>query len=108
MAIETHVELVSLCDRVKACIKRDAYEECMDEICYAMCQHPDAPEPHNLMGILMEKKSDHVGAMKHFRAALELDPTYLPAKENMVAYVKKDVPFMQGRFSFADCGVQKG
>ena len=34
----------------------------------------------------MEKEGDHPGAMKHFRAAYALDPTYLPARQNLDHY----------------------
>ena len=99
----TSTELVNLCERVKEDISRNAYKECMEEICYAMYLHPDAPEPHNLMGILMKKQKNHIGAMKHFRAALDLDPTYLPAKENMMDYASFDIPAHKCRFCYADC-----
>ncbi len=38
---------------------------------------------HFITGIIYEKKRNHVLAMKHFRVAWCLDPTYLPAQENM-------------------------
>lgn len=103
MVDATDTELVNLCDRVRIYLGKHAYKECMEDICYAMYLHPDAPEPHNLMGILLEKQSDHVGAMKHFRAALDLDPTYLPAKRNMMDYARLDVSLPGCRFCFADC-----
>lgn len=99
----TSTELLNLCDRVKDYISRNAYKECTEDICYAMYLHPDAPEPHNLMGILMEKQRNHTGAMKHFRAALDLDPTYLPAQENLMDYARFDIPFPRCRFCYADC-----
>ena len=49
----------------------------------AIGKYPHDPEPHNLYGILFEKKFDHNMAMKHFRAAWDLDPTYLPARHNL-------------------------
>lgn len=91
-------ELVDLCDRVKANLGLNDYKKCMEDICYAMYLYPNAPEPHNLMGVLMEKQRNHICAMKHFRAALDLDPTYLPAKENMVNYSRFDVPIPRCRF----------
>ena len=99
----TSTELMGLCDRVKEYLDRDAYKECIEDICYAMYLHPNAPEPHNLLGIVMEKQRNHLGAMKHFRAALDLDPTYLPAKENMMDYARLDVPVPRCRFCYADC-----
>ena len=96
-------ELMSLCSRIKEGLEREAYQECMEEICYSMYLYPDAPEPHNLMGILMEKKRNHIGAMKHFRAALDLDPTYLPAQENIMDYDRLGQPDSRCRFCYADC-----
>jgi len=41
------------------------------------------PEPHNLIGELLQKKGDHISAMKHFRAAWALEPTYIPVRYNL-------------------------
>lgn len=100
-------ELVNLCDRIKEGIQQNAFKACMEDICYAMYLHPDSPEPHNLMGILMEKQRNHLGAMKHFRAALDLDPTYLPARENMMDYARFDIPAPRCRYCYADCRTQE-
>ncbi len=43
---------------------------------------PDAAEPHNLFGILMEKQGCHISAMKHFRAAWSFG-SFLPARKNI-------------------------
>ncbi|OYP11716.1 hypothetical protein CG709_08570 [Lachnotalea glycerini] len=47
---------------------------------------PHAPEPHNLMGMILEWQGDHLLAMKHFRASWDLDPSYLPARHNLDVY----------------------
>lgn len=79
-------ELDRLCVSVRAFITEKEYDACLEPICKAMEHYPDAPHPHNLLGILLEKKGDHAGAMKHFRAAWALDPGYLPAKQNLENY----------------------
>ena len=56
-------EMLHLCGRVREYLSRQEYKKSSEEICYAMYLYPHAAEPHNLMGILMEKKLDHVGAM---------------------------------------------
>ena len=96
-------ELVNLCNRVKEYLGRGKYKECMQDICYSMYLYPDAPEPHNLMGILLKKQKNHTGAIKHFRAALDLDPSYLPARENMMDYARGGSSIPECRFCFADC-----
>ncbi|MDO4740403.1 MAG: hypothetical protein Q4A66_07020 [Eubacteriales bacterium] len=87
-ANETHApgELEQLCASVRAFVIDGAYDSCMEPICRAMAHYPDAPQPHNLLGIVLEKTGDHAGAMKHFRAAWALDPTYRPANHNMHIY----------------------
>lgn len=79
-------ELTQLCEKIKSFIEEKNFDLCAATIESAMCDYPHAPHPHNLMGILMEIKGDHVTAMKHFRAAWALDPTYLPPRINMERY----------------------
>ena len=79
-------EILMLCNTVRTLIKEQRYEECKERISSAMQGYPHSPEPHNLMGIVLEKEDCHVDAMKHFRAAYALDPTYLPARHNLDHY----------------------
>lgn len=82
-AFDNDKELHFLCSIVKKYIQNGEFSECKNIICQAMAKYPHAPEPHNLFGIVLEEQNDHDGAMKHFRAACDLDPTYLPAKHNL-------------------------
>lgn len=79
-------ELEELCATVRERVLAKDYDACIPAICEAMENHPHAPHPHNLLGIVMEKLGDHFSAMKHFRAAWALDPTYLPANHNLNTY----------------------
>ncbi|MDU7925547.1 MAG: hypothetical protein E7J43_01435, partial [Finegoldia magna] len=54
------------------------YDECLELIYKKMAEFPHDPVPHNLLGILMEIKGNHLLAMKHLRAAWALDPSYTP------------------------------
>lgn len=83
---EDFEELQALCDRARALIKNQELVDCEKLIRDAMARYPHKPEPNNLLGILMEKQGDHVLAMKHFRAAWALDPTYRPARQNLECY----------------------
>jgi hypothetical protein len=105
---ETINGLDMLCDNVRKLVVKGAYKESERLVTIAMGNYPHAPEPHNLMGILMEQEGDHVCAMKHFRAAWALDPTYIPARYNMdrigtfvgegsCAYNEADCPKMDSR-----------
>jgi len=49
----------------------------------AMMMNMDAPEPHNLLGILYELLGDDRAARQHYRAAYALDPTYKPSCRNL-------------------------
>ena len=73
----------ALCDRVRELMGRGAYDECEQLILSAMGTYPHAPEPHNLLGILLEKQGDRPLAVKHYRAAWALDPTYRPVRQNL-------------------------
>lgn len=80
------MQLQALCDGVRKYVGTRNYEKCVTMISEAMGKFPNAPEPHNLLGIVMEKEGDHAGTMKHFRAAYALDPTYIPARQNLELY----------------------
>lgn len=77
--------MLLLCKRVKEQLDAKHFAECKDMISLSMGLYPDAPEPHNFYGILLEARGMHVLAMKHFRASADLDPTYTPAIYNMEA-----------------------
>lgn len=70
-------------ERCRKLTSEKKYQVCLKEIEGAMAQRPHEAVPHNLMGILMERQGNHILAMKHFRAAYALDPTYIPARYNM-------------------------
>lgn len=85
---ENQVEnpLAELCASVRRLVAEKDYETCERIICQAMVEYPHAPQPHNLLGIILEKTGNHRLAMKHFRAAWALDSTYLPADYNLETY----------------------
>ena len=72
-----------LCDCMRRMMQDGCFDECSSLICKAMAESPDAAEPHNLLGILLEKQGNHTQAMKHFRAAWALDPSCKAARYNM-------------------------
>lgn len=53
------------------------------DIADAMGLDMDAPEPHNLLGILYEMTGDFQAARKHYRAGYALDPAYKPCCRNL-------------------------
>ena len=80
----------------------------------ALLLDPDAPEPHNLLGILAELKGDDSVARRHYRAAYALDPTYKPACRNLERLVifewgpqSRDYDFGDAQMDI-DGGVKRG
>ena len=76
-------ELNALCIEVRKLVGIGDYQKCTGIILSAMSKYPHAPQPHNLLGVLLEKQGDHLAAMKHFRAAWALDAAYIPARQNL-------------------------
>lgn len=68
----------------------------------AMSSYPDAAEPHNLLGLMLEKAGRHQDAMRHFRAAWALDPAYPPARYNLDHFGVL-IPDGPGAFDREDC-----
>ncbi len=49
----------------------------------AIAAHPGKPEAYNLLGALLEIGHDSVEAQKFYRASLDIDPTFEPARTNL-------------------------
>ena len=90
-------KLDQLTSSVKSLCKSGDYENCCKIIYEAMSEFPHAAKPHNLLGVVLEKKGNHVLAMKHFRAAWALDPTYRPASANLHIY---DTFYSNGTYAY--------
>lgn len=59
------------------------FEEAYILIAEAMRLDPDAPQPHNLLGIWFALNGNGDKARRHYRAAYSLDPTFSPACKNL-------------------------
>ncbi|AOT69046.1 sigma-54-dependent transcriptional regulator [Geosporobacter ferrireducens] len=67
----------------KKCIIEGSYGKAEGFLKKAIAMEVDAPEPHNLLGILAEYGKEIQKAQMHYRAALALDPSYEPASKNL-------------------------
>ena len=67
----------------KKCILEKNYDSAKEYLKKAISENLEAPEPQNLLGVLYEYENDRLTAEKHYRTALDLDPTYKPALENL-------------------------
>ncbi len=64
-------------------LRRHEFKDAYPLIVEAIRANPDAPQPHNLLGIWFELMGDGDKARKHYRAAYALDPTFKPACRNL-------------------------
>lgn len=76
-------EFVSVINEAVESLRRHEIESSRAHIINAITLNFDAPQPHNLLGILYELIGDNLTARKHYRAAYALDPTYKPACRNL-------------------------
>ena len=74
---EEHIELA------KRCIGEREFDAAQEHVRQAIAADSTKPEALNLLGALMELQGDWLEALKQYRAALALDPTYKPADENL-------------------------
>lgn len=96
-------QLAQLCRDVRSWVNAGQPEKSFPSICAAMEQAPHAPQPHNLLGIVLEMRGDHKAAMRHFRAAWSLDPGYAPARHNLDTY---GTFFTRGRCAFDETDLE--
>ncbi len=95
-------ELSDLCSQIRQLLRVKNFQKSDELLREAMGEYPHAPHTHNLFGLLLESLGDHLTAMKHFRAASALDPTYIPARINMRHFASF---YPAGRWAFdeSDC-----
>ncbi|MFW5982108.1 MAG: response regulator [Halanaerobiaceae bacterium] len=67
----------------KAEINKKNFNEAIGVLKKASSIDTEKPEPFNLLGVIYELQKQQAKAMKMYRAALALDPSYHPANENL-------------------------
>ncbi|WP_129595897.1 response regulator [Anaerophilus nitritogenes] len=78
--VETFEDVIAY---AKKCILEGSYSKAEEFLKKSIAINIDAPEPHNLLGILSEYRRKIQKAQMHYRAALALDPTYVAAEKNL-------------------------
>jgi DNA-binding NtrC family response regulator len=68
---------------VRRCMSEHHFEAAIEHAKKAISLYPSRPEAFNLLGLVQEMLGHHEEAMKHYRVALDLDPAYEPAWQNM-------------------------
>lgn len=67
----------------KRCIQERRFTSAEEHVRKAIGLDSSRAEAFNLLGALLELRNDDVGALKNYRAAYALDPTYKPARVNL-------------------------
>lgn len=80
---ESAVDYVSLIELSKRHISDRGFSAARETARKAIAADPSQPEAYNLLGALLEIKGDWLEAQKFYRAALDIDPTFKPAKTNL-------------------------
>jgi Flp pilus assembly protein TadD len=73
----SHIELA------KRCATDRHFDAAVEHARKAISLDHTRPEAFNLLGALMEVRRNFLEAHRYYRAALELDPTYKPAIDNL-------------------------
>ncbi|MBT5048905.1 MAG: tetratricopeptide repeat protein, partial [Rhodospirillaceae bacterium] len=63
-------------------VSRSAFEDAIDHFNRSLAQVPSA-SLHNKLGVAHDLKGDGIGAQRHYRAALVLDPNIVSARNNL-------------------------
>ncbi len=80
---EAHIE------SAKKCIGEQQFDAAEEHVRQAIALDSTKAEAPNLLGALIEMQGDWLEALKHYRAALALDPAYKPADENLERIVMR-------------------
>ena len=67
----------------KRYVSRRQFNTATEHVKQAIAADPSRPEAFNLLGALQEIMGERSHAVKNYRVAVNLDPTYKPAQENL-------------------------
>jgi DNA-binding response OmpR family regulator len=71
---------------IKRALNQREFDKALDGLEAALEQAPDSAEAHTLMGVLRESLGQQHAAYHAYKMALEADPDYGPARDNMTRY----------------------
>jgi len=77
------VDYDSLIELTKRHISDRSFPSARETARKAIAADPAQPEAYNLLAALLEIKGDLLEAQKFYRAALDIDPTFQPARANL-------------------------
>ncbi|MFP4299179.1 MAG: hypothetical protein ACLFT0_15260 [Spirulinaceae cyanobacterium] len=65
------------------CASKWQYDNAIAHVKQAIGINPSNPAAFNLLGEILEFAGERLEALKQYRVAIDLDPTYEPAKDNL-------------------------
>jgi two-component system, OmpR family, alkaline phosphatase synthesis response regulator PhoP len=74
---------LELLEQARSALSRDDLAGAEAPARRAQDLNPSRPEAFNLLGIVADLRNEWLEAAKNYRTALELDPSYTPAKKNL-------------------------
>ncbi len=80
---ESAIDYGTLMELAKRHISDRRFDAAREVTQRAIANDPAQPGAYNLYGALLEIKGDRLEAQKFYRAALDIDPTYKPARANL-------------------------
>ena len=80
---ENAIDYRSLIELAKRHISDRSFSVSREIVRKAIAADPAQPEAYNLLGVLIEIQHDWLKAQKFYRAALDIDPTFKPARANL-------------------------
>ena len=83
LAAENSVDYPSLIELTKRYISDRSFTAARETARRAIAADPAQPEAYNLLGALLEINNERLEALKFYRAALDIGPTFKPAAANL-------------------------
>jgi len=80
---ETARDFDSRLELAKRSLTQRDFGSAAEHVRLAIALDPSRPEAFNLLGAILDIGGDHLQAQKNYRAALALDPSYVPAQQNL-------------------------
>lgn len=80
---ENALDYTSLVELTKRHISDGSFRLARETVQKAIAADPTQPEAYNLLGAVLEIHNERLEALKFYRVALDIDPTYKPAWTNL-------------------------
>ena len=80
---ESNSEYKSILKSAKNSARKRDFDQAIAQAKQAIGSDPSQPEAFDLLGQLQETLGDFNSAIKNYRVAIDLDPTYQPAKDHL-------------------------